>query len=202
MNSLEKFIGSPLKWIKSLAWFGLAADPPTLAHRAVVDAVMGSGLVDKVIVFAAGKLPYKDFEATEWQRSEMLEIWKAAAEFGEDVVLSRFDMLRDRAFIWYDLWKKINQLSPKIKHYLVVGSDQYLEIPKSWHKGEELLEMANIIVVPREGYELEELAYHHILLDVEPIPGSGTDIRSGDLSLLDEKVKAYILEEKLYNSKK
>lgn len=198
MNALSKFVGTDLSGVKSLAWFGLAADPPALAHRFVIDAVLGSGLVDKVLVFGASRLPYKDFEASEWQRSEMLEIWKAAAEFGDEVVLSRFDLLRDLAYTWYDLWKKIQQIAPKIKHYLVVGSDQYLKIPGSWDNGEELLEMANFIVVPREGHELEELAYHHVLLDIAAIPGSSTDIRTGDLSLVDERIKAYILEQNLY----
>lgn len=196
--SLEKFIGVNLKKCKSLGWFGLTADPPSLAHRAVVDAVLGSGLVDKVIVFPSGKLDYKSFVASDWQRAEMSELWIAAAEFADEVVLSRFDMLRDKSITWITLWKKITELAPSINHYLILGSDQYQEIPLSWNKGEELLEYANFIVVPRKGFELKKLSPNHHLLDVEPIEGSSTEFRKGDISLVDEQVKKYILENELY----
>lgn len=197
-KSLESFIGTPLGEVKKLAWFGFAADPPTLAHRAVVDAVLGSGRVEKIVVFPAGKLPYKSFQATDWQRNEMVEIWKAAADFGDEVVLSRFDILRDTALEWYELWKQLQQMSSKIQHYLVVGSDQYLEIPVSWTKGQDLFDQASLLVVPRSGYEVEMLRPTHQLLDVPAIPGSSTEVRMGNRSLLDEKVREYVEEERIY----
>jgi nicotinate-nucleotide adenylyltransferase len=197
-KSLEKFLGTKLGQIKKLAWFGFSADPPTLAHRAVIDAVMGSGRVDKVVVFPAGKLPYKDFQATDWQRNDMTEIWTANAEFGDEVILSRFDLNREHAFTWIELWEKIQQMSSRIEHWLVIGSDQYLEIPKTWERGEELLEKANILIVPREGYPVETILDPHVLLNVKPIPGASTDVRGGNLDLLDEKVREYVLSEGLY----
>lgn len=197
-KSLEKFVGSEIRQVKNLAWFGFAADPPTLAHRSVIDAVMGSGRVDKVIVFPAAKLPYKEFRATDWQRNDMTEIWAAAAEFGDEVIISRFDLLRDEAMTWFELWEKTQKMSSNINHWLIVGSDQYLEIPKSWKRGEELLEMANILIVPREGFPLETILEPHVLLDISPIPGASTEVRTGNLELLDEKVREYVLEEGLY----
>src|SRR5690606_38164550 len=136
-SSLEKFIGQSLNGATKLAWFGFSADPPTLAHRMIVDAVLGSGLVEKVIVFAAGRLPYKTFHASDWQRTDMVELWKSAAEFGDEVIMSRFDLLRDTAMNWYDLWNTLQERSGKLRHFLVVGSDQYQEIPRSWTRGKE-----------------------------------------------------------------
>lgn len=197
-NNLKKLLKHQLSSAKSLAWYGLASDPPTLAHRAVIDAVLGSGLFDDVVVFPAGKLPYKDFEASDWQRWDMMEIWKSASGFDDEVIMSKFDLLQDEAMTWYELWKELQQLAPKKQHWLVVGSDQYEAIPVSWYRGAELFDEASFVVVPREGYELDRVADHHKLLSVEPIPGSSTEVRRGDLSLVDEKVRAYIEQEGLY----
>lgn len=198
-TALEKFIGVPLKGSKRIAWFGLSADPPTLAHRIIVDAVLGSGLVEKIVVFPAGVLPYKDFTASDWQRTEMIELWKASAEFGDEVLISRFDLLRKQAITWYDLWKKLQELTPQFTHYLVVGSDQYTEIPRSWFKGRELLERASFLIIPRKGFAITTPDNaRHTLLPIEPLEISSTEARKGDLSGVDEKVKGYILEHGLY----
>jgi nicotinic acid mononucleotide adenylyltransferase len=199
-KALEKFIGSELGQVKTLAWFGFAADPPTIAHRAVLDATLGSGIVQKIVVFPAGKLPYKDFQATDWQRNDMTEIWKAAASFGDEVILSRFDLEREQAITWIELLEKIGQMSSIIKHWFVLGSDQYLEIPKSWDRGEELLEQANILIVPRVGHDVDPQRDNHLLLKVPAIPGSSTEVRAGDFKLLDEKVREYVVEEGLYGT--
>lgn len=197
--SLSSLLGVKVPEYRSLAWFGLAADPPTLAHRAVVDAVMGSGLVEAVVVFPAGDLPYKQFLTSDQQRLDMLELWKADAEFGKEVMISSFDIKLENAMLWFDLWKLISSLRPEVKHYLVIGTDQYTEIRKSWVKGKELWSEANLMVVPREGYELEgEMPAHHILLKVPAISGSSTEVRGGDVSGVDDRVKRYILEEGLY----
>lgn len=198
MKPLEQFIGSKLGNMQTLGWFGFSADPPTLAHRAVVDAALGSGLVQKVVAFPAGKLPYKDFSASDWQRAEMTEFWARSAEWEDEVILSRFDLQREEAITWVELWKKIKSLGRSIKHHFIVGSDQYSHIAKHWHRGQELLERANFIIVPREGYPTATVPKHHHLLSVPAIPGSSTAIRQGDLEQVDAMVKAYIIDNQLY----
>jgi nicotinate-nucleotide adenylyltransferase len=198
-TSLEKFIGAPLDGALRIAWFGLSADPPTLAHRTIVDAVLGSGLVDKIIVFPAGKLPYKEFLASDWQRADMIELWKASADFGDEVVISRFDLMRKTAINWHELWHQLKSFSPKYTHTMVVGSDQYSEIPHRWHRGKELFEKASFLVIPRKGFDVAPERNHHLLLPIAPIVGSSTEGRKGDLSVVDEKVKAYIVEQGIYS---
>lgn len=200
LSSLEKFIGSSLLQKKRIAWFGLSADPPTLAHRMIVDAVLGSGLVDLVVVFPAGKLQYKDFEATDWQRLDMIELWRSSAEFSpQEVIVSSFDIKREKAYTWHDLYNTLSQFGGSYRHYFVVGSDQYKEIPKSWNNGEELLEEASFIVIPRDSTKTSLQYGHHYLLDVEPLPVSSTNIRKGSLEGIDEKVANYIKKEHLYS---
>lgn len=198
LNALETFIGGPLGTVTRLGWFGISADPPTLAHRAVVDAVLGSGLIERLIVFPTGNLPYKQFVASEWQRAEMTELWKRAAEFGDEVQISRFDLIGEKAIFWFHLWEKITGLAPHMEHFLVVGSDQYLEVGKSWYRGSELLEKGSFIVVSRKGFPVPNVVEKSFLLQVPALEGSSTAVRAGDLSRVDERVRDYILEQKLY----
>jgi nicotinate (nicotinamide) nucleotide adenylyltransferase len=199
MRALESFLGGSIEGVKRIGWFGISADPPSLAHRTVVDAVLGSGKVDRVVVFPTGNLPYKQFVARAWQRAEMTDLWKAAAAFGDEVQISRFDLIREQAIFWYDLWKTTTQMAPKIQQFLVVGSDQYEGIGKTWHRGNELLEDASFLVAPRKGFPLQSVSSKSILLNIPPIDGSSTEIRAGDLHLVDERVRAYILGQKLYS---
>lgn len=198
MKPLEQFIGAKLGDTKTLGWFGFSADPPSLAHRAVIDAALGSGLIQKVVAFPAGKLSYKTFQASDWERAEMVELWGRSAEWDNEVILSRFDLQREIAITWMELWKKINTLDRSIKHFFIVGSDQYSQIADSWSRGQELLERANFIVVPREGYPISNVPRNHRLLTIPPIPGSSTKIRKGHLEEVDAMVKGYIIDNHLY----
>jgi len=209
LSSLSTFIGHPIGQVKSLAWFGFGADPPTLSHRAIVDAVLGTGKVEKVVVFPAGEVPYKDFQAGPVDRVAMCELWKEEAEFAAEVIISRFDILSDQAIIWFELWKTITQFRPSIEHYLIVGMDEYLDIPDIWAEGRELFNLANLMIIPREGYD-DDLEYlqknedfptpteNHFFLDIPELPGSSTRARKGDLSLVDDKVRKYMMEQGLY----
>ncbi len=199
-NSLSELAAAQLQGMNTIAWFGLAADPPTLAHRTLMDAVLGSGLFQKAVVFPAGKLDYKDFIASDWQRWDMIQIWKSAADYGDDVVLGMFDMLRDQATPWIDLWKEIKSLLPNTQHWLVVGSDQYLQMEENWKDGRRLMMKARIVVVPRDGFPVKRVLAHHQLINIKPLPGSSTSARLGDLNEVDEKVREYIRSESLYQS--
>ncbi|MDF2378645.1 MAG: hypothetical protein P1V18_00275 [Candidatus Gracilibacteria bacterium] len=200
---LSSFLRKEIEVVPSLGWFGLASDPPTLAHRKMVDAALGSGLVKKVVVFPAADLPYKSFHATDFQRLDMLGAWKDEAEYTDDVIISHFDIMRDTAMLWKDLWKKISSFKPQVNHYLIVGSDQYLAVKKHWEGGEELYEQAQFLIIPRAGYEITEgVPEYHKLLNVEPVEGSSSGVRSGELYDVDDKVRGYILETGLYNEVK
>ncbi len=169
-----------MKKSHAVAWFGLGSDPPTLGHRHVIEEVLKSGLFNTVIVFPAGKLPYKKFRASDEERLVMLKLWKKAAKFGKKVIISDFDLRRERAFAWFDLWKIVSKLFAQLDHVFVVGSDQYRSIEKTWVRGKDLLRSAKFFVVERDRKE------------------SSTKARKGELFMVDPLVKAFILKKKLY----
>lgn len=198
MTRLDRFIGTTVdKKAFSFAWFGFSADPPTRAHRNIVKAVLK--FVDNVIVFPSGNVPYKEFVANKKDRLAMTKLWKKSAKFGSRAVISSFDLARKNAFHWIDLWKKIKSIAPEKKHYLVVGSDQYLAIEKTWEQGKQLLQSANFLVAPRKGFPVGAIPSHHQLLSMKPVSSSSSSFRQGKRAYVDSLVKSYIMKKKLYS---
>lgn len=198
-----------MKFIKSIGWFGFSADPPTIAHQNLVQTSLQ--FVDAVVVFPAGTLPYKQLHASKHHRLAMTKLWQHEAQFEKvaisavssfasseggrgandaagrnpwkRVIVSDFDIWRKSSFQWYPLWKTINSLLPDIKHYFIVGSDQYEQIGKTWFQGKKLLKEAEFLVFERDTI-------------------SSSKVRKGDLDQIDPKVRAYLQKHHLYASKK
>lgn len=199
MPPLETFIGQELGHIKTLGWFGFSADPPTVAHATILKEVLKSELVQIVIVFPAGKLSYKTFSASRENRMKMTELWACAANLPKTVHVSSFDMKRKKAFAWIDLLEHVTSLAPELKHFFIIGSDQYQDIKKTWIRGSELFEQGSFIIVPRESFSLEKnLPARHYRLPITPLKSSSTQVRSGDLSIVHGELAEYIKKHHLY----
>lgn len=178
--SVNSPIGTELRTagFATSGWFGFSADPPTLAHRKVIEYALGTGLVEKVIVFPAGPLKYKKFQASTEERLEMTKIF--AMDFPDQVIVEDFDLRRETAMTWFDLWQEIIRTFPEKKHYLILGSDQYDAMEKTWYRGEELKKIAKFMMVPR-------------------MSGSSTEARAGDFSQLSESIQEYIRHHHVYS---
>ncbi|MDP3976091.1 MAG: hypothetical protein Q8P95_04195 [bacterium] len=190
-----------LKDTLRIGWFGFSADPPTLAHRQIIDAILNSGQVDAVVAFPAGRLAYKDFQSSDEQRKRMARLWHEQAGWNDKVLLGWFDLEERQAIRWYELWQELVAKLPGKKNLLVVGGDQYEKISKEWFRGKELIDQASILVVPRALCPDEStLPKHHRVIDHAEITGSSTDVRSGQLTGLDQAVRSFILREHLYGN--
>lgn len=84
--------------------------------------------------------------------------------------------------------------------YLLIGADQYAKLA-SWHKPEEIAELAKIAVFPRPGVELKGPVD---LVPMQPMPISSSEVRARaargeDLSpLVPPAVANYIGRHRLY----
>lgn len=199
MTPLETFISAELGAGSSIGWFGLSADPPTIAHATIITEVLKSGLVQNVIVFPAGKLPYKTFLASREHRMKMTELWARSAKFPETVHVSFFDMQRKEAFTWINLLEHVTRLSPDLAHHFIIGGDQYQRMKSSWVRGEELFEKASFIIIPREGHGIDKpFSSRHHVLPISPLKSSSTQVRTGDLSMVQSEIAEYIKKHHLY----
>jgi nicotinate-nucleotide adenylyltransferase len=85
--------------------------------------------------------------------------------------------------------------------YFLMGADQFAKLG-SWHRPEELARLARVAVFARSGFEVNQ--EKTLLLAVEPMPVSGTEIRERvargeDISaLVPAPVASYIARHGLY----
>jgi nicotinate-nucleotide adenylyltransferase len=135
---------------RHVALFGGTFDPIHHTHRAIIDAVLDTGLVDLVLV-----IPNRD----PWQKSEViasaqdrLEMCRLALGLHADVEISDIEIRRDGPSYTIDTVRELAQLHPEWKMSLVLGADSIATF-HSWHLADELSHLVEILGIARPGHE-------------------------------------------------
>ncbi len=111
----------------------------------------------------------------------------------------------------YNTLTQLNQQNPGSEWYFITGLDAILELP-TWHRWEDLLDMAHFVAVTRPGHRLDELAQvfppqkrQKILpLSIPYIAISSSEIRARVYEgrsirfLTPEPVREYIFQNRIY----
>jgi nicotinate-nucleotide adenylyltransferase len=184
-----------------VALFGTSADPPTIAHQAIISWLTLQ--FDCVAVWAADN-PFKTHGASLEQRSKMLELSiseidssmsKHACVYRELSSQRTLETLITARSIWNDS-----------EFMLTIGADLITQLP-DWYRVSELLTQVKLLIVPRIGNQiavkdLKVLTDLGAKIEIAPLstpPISSTAIRnSHSIVGLTPRVAAYIQQHKLY----
>jgi len=136
---------------RHVALFGGTFDPVHHTHRAIIDAVLDTDLVDLVLVLPAGD---------PWQKSEViasakdrLEMCRLALGAHADVEISDIEIQRDGPTYTIDTVHELLREHPEWKISLVLGADSVANF-HTWHRADQLSELVEILAVARPGHEL------------------------------------------------
>ena len=203
--------------------FGGTFDPIHQGHLDTVSAVHEACGLDRVLFVPAATPPHRDVPgATAQQRLDMVTL--AIADY-PDFVLDDREFHRAEPSYTFDTLKGLADDLPNTICCFILGVDAFLEF-ESWYRWEEVLEMANFIVMTRPGWQppaarpqwwqrasigspssLGNKRGGQVLeLTIEPRAVSATEIRYGiangaDVStMLPASVWQYILENGLYRN--
>ncbi|WP_338441202.1 nicotinate-nucleotide adenylyltransferase [Synechococcus elongatus IITB4] len=185
-----------------LALFGTSADPPTLAHQAIIQGC--ADCFDHVAIWASDN-PFKQHAASLRDRSQML----AALVNDCQPPLQNAQVYADLSFprtiqtltVARDRW-------PQAELSLVIGSDLLAQIPR-WYQAAQWLPSVSLFVVPRPDSNDWQAAADRLMqqgttVAIAPFQGpaiaSSTFRESGDWRLLPAAVTAYIHHHQLYSS--
>ena len=142
-----------------IAIFGGTFDPPHLGHINIVEEVLKSEVVDKILIVVSYKPPHKTGQKVSNfdQRCEMLELaFKDLIENNNKVCISRIEEERaDKLSYTFDTLDELQKRFPKDEFYLLIGSDSLMQL-HSWYKAQELAENYKIITYPRPDYKIDE----------------------------------------------
>ena len=196
--------------------FGGTYNPPHLGH--VQAAVYGKNALnlDKLYLIPSYISPHKAIPSgspTPQQRLEMAQL--AAA--GTDITVSNLELSRGGASYTYDTVLALRKEHPDSQLYLMMGTDMYLTLD-IWREAEKLLKMVTPVVfyrgdkgerelVEEKKKEFEKRGIESVLLENPVLEISSTQLRRMLVfdcasPFLNEKVNAYILENRLYGTGK
>ncbi len=196
----------------NIALFGTSADPPTIGHAAILQALMAA--FDHVVVWAADN-PFKAEQTPLNVRHRMLAV--LIQELGADDRKIALHPELSHPRTWTTL-AAAKTLWPEANFTLVVGADLVPQLP-SWYRATELLQQVRLLVMPRVGYELRSadldrlrsLAIGVAVAPMTPPPVSSSEYRKHGQSpgpsratapapetLLTPGIQSYIDREQLY----
>lgn len=184
-----------------IALFGTSADPPTVGHQAVL--VWLSHHYDYVAVWAANN-PFKSHQTPLENRVEMLRLLIADTNLPRQNVNLEQELSHLRTFTTVENAKQ--RWSQDAEFVIVIGSDLLSQFVR-WYRIEDLLQSAEVLVVPRPGYAIDKSSLEKIrklggAISVANLTGldvSSTEYREhGNSSALTPSVVAYINQKHLY----
>jgi|ETNmetMinimDraft_20_1059909.scaffolds.fasta_scaffold17846_3 nicotinate-nucleotide adenylyltransferase len=190
--------------IPKIGILGGTFDPIHFGHFSLARSSYEELNLDKIILIPTN-YPWlkKPFNLTESShRIKMIELFIKNINWLE---LSNIDILRGGNSYTKDTLEELKTIfSEETKMYLIIGSDSLIDFPK-WKDHKEILELAEIVVAKRPGFEtnLKDLQEFNTL-NSSMLNISSTIVRSNikkGLSidgLISLEVKNYINNNKLY----
>jgi len=146
---------------KTIALFGGSFDPPHIAHKAIVEALLDFKDVDKVVVMPTFLNPFKTIS----HASAKLRLKWLNEIFSDhkDVEVSSYEVDQNQKV---PSIKTVTHFLKKYKKiYLVVGADNLSSLHK-WDSYEKLKKLVSIIVVPRNNIEIDK-KFFKLNLDID-----------------------------------
>ena len=131
-----------------IALFGGSFDPPHLGHVLAACYARVVGQVDEVWVLPVAKHAYGKPISPWEQRWQLCEVAFAGLSF----VRLRDDERTNPGGYTFDLIERLRGNYPHHQWSLVGGPDTALDL-LNWHRGAELVNMIEVIPVPRRSYD-------------------------------------------------
>lgn len=179
-------------------------DPVHKGHTHVMKYLLEHNVIDKILVLPTGNYWDKTNVSPLENRIDMLRYFE-----NEQIEVSgEYNDL----VITYQLFRKLKEKYPADSLYLIIGADNIVRFDE-WDELDELLEY-HIIVVNRDNIDIQKYIDRFnkkdnffVIDNFDYLPVSSTEIRANvdskeAIKYLDERVRKYIKEKGMYNSKK
>lgn len=166
-----------------VALFGGSFDPPHIGHLKIIEEVIKSLDIDKLIVMPTFLNPFKkEFFAPPNMRLKWLK--EIVSEF-ENVQICDYEIEQNRPVATIESVEYLNSIGLSVK-YVIIGADNLSSLDK-WRDFKKLNALVEFVVVTREGIFIDD-KFKKIKID---IPISSTNIR--------EELKEKLIPKKILN---
>lgn len=188
---------------------GGSFDPIHKGHLALARESQTEFHLDKILFIPVSHPPHKEKNLTLTpapMRARMVEL---AIQEEPTWELSDIELRRPGVSYTVDTFRELKRLYPHgTQFFFIAGADSFLDL-KNWKEPNEIMKLAEWIVVPRLGYVLpEKLPARFHRLEILPIDVSATELRGKlekgeDVSdWIPKKVYDYLKKMHLYRKMK
>lgn len=129
--------------------FGGTFDPIHNAHLEIGRAAVAQAKLDRLLFVVAGEPPHKR-DATFAPAEDRYRFVEAALEGEVHMEASRVELDRSGPSYTADTLSLLNEKYPDAHLFLVLGMDALIDLPR-WRQPKRILELAELLVVPRPG---------------------------------------------------
>ena len=166
-----------------LAILGGSFNPIHLGHLFIAETVLTELHYDRVVMVPAYQSPFKlHVSGMEGNSRDRLEMVAAAIAGDPRMTVDDCEIQREGiSYTVNTIMDIIHRYVPEGKPGFIIGDDLAAEFPQ-WHRSQEILEMADIIIARRGKSAMQHLPYPFI-----PITNNVMDISSGGIR---EKIAA------------
>lgn len=137
-----------------LGILGGSFDPVHRGHRQMARFVLETDLVDQVMVIPANLSPFKD--RTVASAENRLAMTRLAFADCDRCLVDDMDLQRPGPSYMVDTLALLRERRPADTLHLIIGADNLAGLPR-WHRAEEILEQARVLVLGRDGLENHQL---------------------------------------------
>lgn len=134
--------------------FGGTFDPVHIGHLAVAERVRSDLSLDRVILVPTNKSPFKLGQVTS-SGEHRLNMLRLATRDNPHFTASDIELRRGGTSYTVDTLEALNNLYPNDEFYFIMGMDSFLEL-NGWKGVGRLVELSQLVVVTRPGYELPQ----------------------------------------------
>lgn len=156
--------------------FGGTFDPPHLAHARAALAALAALRHDRVLFVPAACSPFKEDAGTS-DAAHRLAMLRCALQDQPWAEISTLELDRGgRSYMIDTIEHLASSLGEDTAMRLLIGQDQIADFD-GWKRAEELMALADPVVLPRSEAEAVPAAWADRLLEIDAIDVSSTDIR-------------------------
>lgn len=135
-----------------LGVFGGTFDPPHVAHVSVARDVADALALDRILWIPARVPPHKLADALT-PGPLRLEMVRAAVGADARFEASAIELEREGPSWTVDTLRTLRASHPAAELFLVLGADQVRTLATGWREPEEVLRLATLVLIDREGEE-------------------------------------------------
>jgi len=162
-----------------LGILGGSFNPVHLGHLYLADKALCALKLDRVVFIPAYRSPFKIEEnaAEPCMENDRLDMLAAAIAGDSRFAVDSCEIKRQGVSYTIDtLHDVIARYMPKGKPSLIIGDDLAADFPK-WHKYEEILQLADIVIARRMNSAAVKYPFPHTLIENEVMNISSRDLR-------------------------